>query len=639
MIIPPSDPCGETLVDRLPAMMMPPMQKMAAPLALASALCHVATIAVIGNMHIQSSTLRETPAGPHRALLDSDGDSLVTVAHMTKAVDHLQDTLGSRLTAMERENSELKASVKVLVGNQTDTDHDSYADSDDVALDEPQIARTQRFHNTTVEYDQLELRALEQRVDELQATVQSFAEGQRRGLQGAEPEPEPEIGENVKIIKPQVVRCGGPGGTTSDGAFDYAQCDDHAFAVCHADACAGHRRAQGKDGSGEVGCSDVESRSAEVTQACCDEPEEDCTGGYPHTCNAGCAGTFLRFWEECRDALGKDSSRFEPVVALCTASAGASRPSLAEQLNLQCTDGTAAADCVPECSERYHGYLMLLNIDGDDSKLSCELRHGLYSWMGAASEGGYLGADAQSFFSAVVSGAAGSYIVTLTADADINTELVIRPGQDVRISGRGESWGSGGFTVQVGGSLSLAGVALAGSLMALDGSSVTVSGGSLGFFTDNVIIGAGTTLTLNPQCYRPYTTVSDLWRDANAAAGNHGDGGNGIGGNAWYRFEGPGGDALALESPGVSHCGTGYPGWLSGWDSVGPPPRDYSTPGRYPTTLEGVAEMIVCFEVSRSNVCTSHVTIGAVRCGNFLLWQLPDSPGSGYGYCTAPSGL
>ena len=57
---------------------------------------------------------------------------------------------------------------------------------------------------------------------------------------------------------------------------------------------------------------------------------------------------------------------------------------LAEQLNLQCTDGTAAAECVPECSEGYHGYLMLLNIDGDDSKLSCELQHGYYSWVGAA---------------------------------------------------------------------------------------------------------------------------------------------------------------------------------------------------------------------------------------------------------------
>jgi hypothetical protein len=27
---------------------------------------------------------------------------------------------------------------------------------------------------------------------------------------------------------------------------------------------------------------------------------------------------------------------------------------------------------------------MLLNIDGDDSKLSCELQHGYYSWVGAA---------------------------------------------------------------------------------------------------------------------------------------------------------------------------------------------------------------------------------------------------------------
>ena len=86
-------------------------------------------------------------------------------------------------------------------------------------------------------------------------------------------------------------------------------------------------------------------------------------------------------------------------------------------------DGTAAADCVPECSERYHGYLMLLNIDGDDSKLSCELHHGYYSWVGAATDGGYMGADAQSFFSAVVSGAAGVYIVTLTADAGISNGL------------------------------------------------------------------------------------------------------------------------------------------------------------------------------------------------------------------------
>ena len=39
---------------------------------------------------------------------------------------------------------------------------------------------------------------------------------------------------------------------------------------------------------------------------------------------------------------------------------------------------------MPACDENVHGFLMLLNIEGDDSKLSCELHRGLYSWVGAA---------------------------------------------------------------------------------------------------------------------------------------------------------------------------------------------------------------------------------------------------------------
>lgn len=61
-----------------------------------------------------------------------------------------------------------------------------------------------------------------------------------------------------------------------------------------------------------------------------------------------------------------------------------SAPSLAEQLNVECSDGTATSECVPECTESYHGFLMLISIDGDDSKLSCELNRGLYSWVGSA---------------------------------------------------------------------------------------------------------------------------------------------------------------------------------------------------------------------------------------------------------------
>ena len=217
--------------------------------------------------------------------------------------------------------------------------------------------------------------------------VQGLENSPRRRAQGAEPEPEPEpeptVGENVKIIKPTVVRCGGPGGTTADGSFDYSRCSDRVFAVCHKQACDGHRRAQAGDGHGET-CADLERRSTEVTRVCCDEPNEDCSGGYPHTCNAGCAATFLSFWDDCRSALGKSSQQFEPVVALCSDALASTRPSLAEQLNVQCTDGTPPADCVPECTRAYHGYLLLLNIDGEDSKLACELHHGLYSWFGAA---------------------------------------------------------------------------------------------------------------------------------------------------------------------------------------------------------------------------------------------------------------
>ena len=61
----------------------------------------------------------------------------------------------------------------------------------------------------------------------------------------------------------------------------------------------------------------------------------------------------------------------------------------------------------------------------------------MHSWVGAA-DGGYFGADFQTFFSSVVSGAPGLYMVTLMADAEIRTDVIIRPGQDVQISVAGK---------------------------------------------------------------------------------------------------------------------------------------------------------------------------------------------------------
>jgi hypothetical protein len=180
------------------------------------------------------------------------------------------------------------------------------------------------------------------------------------------------------------------------------------------------------------------------------------------------------------------------------------------------------------------------------------------------------------------------------------------------------------------------------------GGNATVSGGSLVLYSGNIAVSPSTILALNPQCSLPYTTVSDAWRASTNAQGTHGDcasGGTGLGGGGWYRFEGAGGDALPLFTPGDDHCGTQHAGWLSGWDASGvlgaQPPITYTTAGRYPTAAEGVVEMTVCFH-QNSAPCDYHRGVEVLRCGDFLLWRLPytsSSTGCNQGYCTTSSGL
>ena len=55
-------------------------------------------------------------------------------------------------------------------------------------------------------------------------------------------------------------------------------------------------------GGGSVVCDtsgDFTARAAELTAECCDEPTETCTGGYPSTCNAGCAAVLLPIRDSC----------------------------------------------------------------------------------------------------------------------------------------------------------------------------------------------------------------------------------------------------------------------------------------------------------------------------------------------------
>ena len=105
-----------------------------------------------------------------------------------------------------------------------------------------------------------------------------------------------------------------------------------------------------------------------------------------------------------------------------------------EEFQAVCTKANLAT-CVPPCGAETHGYLLSIEIDGRGTVMTCNKVDGMFSWQGQASLGGYIGANSASLFSAVSSGAAGTYMGSLTEDADISTDLVIRAGQVVDISG------------------------------------------------------------------------------------------------------------------------------------------------------------------------------------------------------------
>ena len=54
------------------------------------------------------------------------------------------------------------------------------------------------------------------------------------------------------------------------------------------------------------------------------------------------------------------------------------------------------------------------------------LTGGLFSWVGAASDGGYIGADISTFTSSIISAAPGTVVVVLMYDAGILAPLTIQ---------------------------------------------------------------------------------------------------------------------------------------------------------------------------------------------------------------------
>jgi hypothetical protein len=236
----------------------------------------------------------------------------------------------------------------------------------------------------------------------------------------------------------------------------------------------GHRRAQ-------QACGNFNARANAVNVRCCDEPTEDCSSGTPATCNAGCAALFLPFWADCSSHFGPGASAFLGVVARCQAAASATATTgggstgtgaLVHEFNLVCP-GDAVSGCVPTCDASLHGDLLLLNVDGDDSKYSCEMSHGKYSWVGPASDGGYFGEDMLSFLAAVITHAPGVFMCSMGASVAVSTSVDLVVGQHATLQGTTSGnlttpvWRYSGdeaaFVLQAGAALKIGAVAVASS--------------------------------------------------------------------------------------------------------------------------------------------------------------------------------
>jgi hypothetical protein len=61
---------------------------------------------------------------------------------------------------------------------------------------------------------------------------------------------------------------------------------------------------------------EFQRNAAAINAECCDEPDEDCSGGLPSMCNAGCAAVLLPVYQACDAWLGTTTSLSAPYHAL-----------------------------------------------------------------------------------------------------------------------------------------------------------------------------------------------------------------------------------------------------------------------------------------------------------------------------------
>ena len=176
---------------------------------------------------------------------------------------------------------------------------------------------------------------------------------------------------------------------------------------------------------------------------------------------------------------------------------------IAQEFRRVCTTANLTV-CVPQCNSLTYGFLLSIEIDGRGTVMTCNVMDGLYAWVGQASLGGYIGDVFAAFFSSVISGASGTYMVKMTADQNVRTDLTIEPGQVVVINGdqrlpRPPTWGSGRFIVGESASLSLSHMQVDTVIRMNEGASQLILDSCELTFTDTLTLRVATAVFLNQR--------------------------------------------------------------------------------------------------------------------------------------------
>ena len=116
-----------------------------------------------------------------------------------------------------------------------------------------------------------------------------------------------------------------------------------------------------------LGC-DLSQRSALINTECC--AVADCSGDKLRACDERCAAVLLPFWAECSGKIPAATAEvFREAVDLWPALPGATSSAVRE-FQVVCPPGVVADDCIPKCDASINGDLLLLNMEGDDTKVN-----------------------------------------------------------------------------------------------------------------------------------------------------------------------------------------------------------------------------------------------------------------------------